>query len=663
MRAAWSTVARRATAILLIAVAQRVAAQAPDTTDTSDIPRPVPGDIGLAGSDTPDIARFLAVRSATDASPSPDGEQVSFITSTTGIPQIWAVSVASGFPGVPAPHQLTFTDNGVATQAWSPAGGWIFYASDQGGNERQGYYLVSPDGLEERELLAPDRSFRVFGAWSPDGHRIAFSSTARDGSDFDVYVQDISPNGQSSEPRRVYQALGAITVAAWRPDGNALVLSRARGETANDLYLLDLTTGALDTLFAPDSAASFRGISWSPDGRGFYLSTDDGRDVAGLAYYDTTERALTWIGVSRHPVDDVSLSGDGRWLAWTEDANGASDLHLLDLRGTGAEQQPPLPNGKYDIGWAPHARILVIRAAGARLPGDIYLYDVDTHRLTRATRSTTAGLDPDQFVVPRAVSFPSWDGVTIHGLLYLPPDAGARKPPVLLALHGGPSSQARATFQPLFQFLLTHGIAVLDLDYRGSTGYGRRYTHLDDGRRRMDAVRDMAGAMDWLARQRLADTSRAAVYGASYGGFMAFAALALLPGRFKAGVGIAGVSNWITALGTASPVLKATDRLEYGNVADTTDHQFLVDISPISHVDSMRAPLMVIHGANDPRDPVAEADQLVSAMRAHGETVEYLRFPDEGHGLRKASDRVLAYRRIAAFLLRALAPATPERTR
>ena len=663
MRATWSTVAPRATAILLLALAPHIAAQAADTTDTSDIPRPMPGDIGFAGSPTPDIARFLAVRSASDPSPSTDGEQVSYITSTTGLPQIWAVSVASGFPGVPAPHQLTFTEHGVTTQAWSPAGGWIFYAADRGGSEREGYYLISPDGLEERELLAPDGSFREFGAWSPDGRRIAFSSTARDGSDFDVYIQDISPNGQSSVPKRVYEAVGDVTVAAWRPDGNALVLSRARGETTNDLYLLDLATGALDTLFAPDSAASFRGISWTPDGRGFYLATDDGRDIAGLAYYDTTERALTWIGVGRHPVDEVSLSPDGRWLAWTDDASGASDLHLLDLRGTGSEQQPPLPNGHYDIAWAPHANVLVIRVAGPQLPGDIYLYDVATHRLTRATQSATAGLDADQFVAPRAVSFASWDGDTIHGLLYLPPESGRRRPAVLLALHGGPSSHASVAFQPLFQFLLTRGIAVFDLDYRGSTGYGRHFTQLDDGGRRMDAVRDMAGAMDWLARNRLADTSRAAVYGASYGGFMAFAALAMLPGRFKAGVGIAGVSNWITALATASPMLKATDRVEYGNVDDSTDRQFLLDISPISHVDSIRAPLMVIHGANDPRDPVAEADQLVSAIRAHGGTVEYLRFPDEGHGLRKTSDRVLAYRRIAAFLLRELAAAAPENTR
>lgn len=663
MRATRSKFARRAALVALLAFAPHAAAQAADTTDTADIPRPVPGDIGLAGSASPDIARFLAVRTASDASLSADGEQVSFITNTTGVPQVWAVSLASGYPGVPAPHQLTFTENGVTMQAWSPAGGWIFYAADRGGDEREGFYLVSPDGLEERELLPPDSAYREFGAWSPDGRRIAYSSTERDGSDFDVYIQDISPNGEPAAPHRVYEGHGDFTVDAWRPDGGALVLSRARGETTNDLFLLDLATGTVDTLFAPDSAASFRRIAWSPDGHGFYLATDDGRDVAGLAYFDTTAKALTWIGVGRHPVAAVSLSGDGRWLAWTEDVDGSTALHILDLQGTGADAQPQLPNGTYDIAWAPHAATLVIRVAGAELPGDVYCYDVVKHRLTRATRSATAGLDPEQFVTPRAVTFPSWDGDTIHGLLYSPADAGKRKPPVLLAVHGGPSSHASATFQPLFQYLLTRGIAVLDLDYRGSTGYGRRYTQLDDGRHRMDAVRDMAGALDWLAHAHLADTSRAAVYGGSYGGFMAFAALALLPGHFKAGVGMAGVSNWITALGGASPELKATDRAEYGDVNDSTDRQFLLDISPITHADSIRAPLMVIHGANDPRDPVSEADQLVAAVRTRGRSVEYLRFPDEGHGIRRTSNRVLAYRRIAAFLTRVLLPPTPERRR
>ncbi|HEY7878425.1 MAG TPA: S9 family peptidase [Gemmatimonadaceae bacterium] len=647
----------RATALVLFVALRPLMAQNVDTANSDDVPRPLPGDIGLAGSAAPDIGRFLAVRSATDPSLSRDAEQLSFITSTTGQPQVWAVSMASGYAGVPAPRQLTFGEHGITTQAWSPTGGWIFYAADRGGDEREGYYLVSPDGTEERELLPPNDAYRQFGAWSPDGNRIAYASTERNGVDFDVYVLNIAADGTAGTPRRVLEGSGAVTVSAWRPDGGALVLSQARGETTNDLLQLDLTTGRVDTLFAPDSASSFRNIAWTPDGRGFYLATDDGRDVPGLAYYDTAAHALTWIGVSRYEVSDVALSPDGRWLAWTENVDGYSALHILDLKGTGSEERPQVPAGVYQIVWAPHDPVLAIRVAGPRIPGDVFVYDAPSHRLTRATLSAAAGLDPEQFTAPRVVAFPSWDRDAIHGLLYLPSGAGKRRPAVLLALHGGPSKQARPTYRPLFQYLLTRGIAVLDLNYRGSTGYGRRYTQLDDGRQRMNAVRDMAGALDWLGHARLADTSRAAVFGASYGGFMAFAALSMLPDRFKAGVGMVGVSNWITALAGASPLLKATDRVEYGDVNDPADREFLIDISPITHVDSIRAPLMVIHGANDPRDPVAESDQLVAAIRAHDGRVEYLRFLDEGHGIRSLSNRITAYRAITTFLERALAPA------
>jgi len=198
---------------------------------------------------------------------------------------------------------------------------------------------------------------------------------------------------------------------------------------------------------------------------------------------------------------------------------------------------------------------------------------------------------------------------------------------------------------------------VLDLNFRGSTGYGKRFTRLDDRRLRPNAVKDLAGALDWLATTGKVDVARAGVMGGSYGGYLTFAALAQLPDRFRAGVGLVGVSNWVTALEGASPQLKASDRIEYGDIDDPEDRKFFVELSPITHVRRVRAPLMVLHGANDPRDPVSEADQLVAAIRAQGGQVEYLRFPDEGHGIRKLTNRVTAYRRIAGFLERTLGAA------
>ncbi len=336
--------------------------------------------------------------------------------------------------------------------------------------------------------------------------------------------------------------------------------------------------------------------------------------------------------------------------------NGYSSLYVRDLeRGELVTPNPALPQGVYSIVFAAKAPLLQVLVTGPRIAGDVWILDAGSAGTRRATQSATGGLDATRFVVPEPVSFKSWDGETIYGLLYLPPArAEGGKPPVLLGVHGGPTAQARPVFDPAFQYLLTRGIGVFDLNYRGSTGYGKRFTRLDDGRLRPHAVRDMAAALDWLAGTGKLDASRAAVMGESYGGYMAFAALTQLPDSFKAGIGIAGVSNWVTALRGTSPENKASDVIEYGNIDDPEDYRFFVELSPITHVKNVKAPLMVLHGENDPRNPVSEADQLVAAIRERGGDVEYLRFPDEGHGICNLCNRIIAYRRIAAFLERYL---------
>jgi dipeptidyl aminopeptidase/acylaminoacyl peptidase len=240
-----------------------------------------------------------------------------------------------------------------------------------------------------------------------------------------------------------------------------------------------------------------------------------------------------------------------------------------------------------------------------------------------------------------------------------PPGVADGKPPVLLAVHGGPTGQARPRYNAAHQYLLTRGIAVFDLNFRGSTGYGKQFARLNDGRLRENELYDLADAIDWLAEQNEVDATRTAVMGGSYGGYLTMAAVTRLPDYFDAGVAFVGVSNWITALEGASPQLKASDRLEYGDIDNPEDRAFFEHISPITHVDSVKAPVMVLHGANDPRDPVTESDQFVRAIRENGGQVEYLRFPDEGHGIRSLSNRIIAYRRIAQFLESTLQIDTP----
>jgi dipeptidyl aminopeptidase/acylaminoacyl peptidase len=641
------------------------------TPAPEDVPQPIAGDLGLAGARCPDISRYLNARSAGAPSLSPDGTRVAYRTQTTGTPQIWVAETRGGA----APRQITFGEP-VTFHEWSPAGDWIAYGVDRGGNEREGFYLISPDGTREIELLAPAEAFRVWGGFSRDGRLAAFAATEPGGDDFSIYTLNLK--AEPLRPLRVYAGRGGIYVGAWRPDGMGLILTRARGEDANDVLYLDLKTGEARTLFEPGEAASYSSFAWVPDGQGFYLSTNQDRDFAGLAFYDMRSRQLRFVKTPARDVEHVALSHDGRFLAWTENVGGFSELHLSDLRSSiEARLDAGTPRGVInEIQWADGAARLAIQLSAPQVPGDIWLFDAPRAEglagglnreqlfgrgmMTRVTESTLAGLDPQRFVAPEAVSFPSHDGETIYGLLYLPAGASQQaRAPVVVGVHGGPTAQSRPDFDAVFQYLLARGYAVLDLNFRGSTGYGKRFTRLDNGRLRPNGVRDMKAAVEWLAKSgRPVNAAKAAVMGGSYGGYMTLAALAQLPEVFAAGVSFVGVSNWVTALEGASPQLKASDRVEYGNIDDPRDREFFRELSPVTHVANVRAPLLVVHGANDPRDPVTESDQFVRAVRERGGDVEYLRFPDEGHGIRRLSNRVIAYRRIARFLERTLGPGT-----
>ncbi|MBW3660782.1 MAG: S9 family peptidase [Gemmatimonadetes bacterium] len=639
---------RRLPALLLFAVvivlpSDAVAQEVPPTPNEDDIPQPVPAEMTLAGAERPDIGRFLNVRTAFAPSLSPDGGRVAFRTQITGKPQLWVVGAEGGWP-----HQLTFGES-VTFHAWSPTGEWIAYGSDRAGNEREGFWLISPDGTEERELLAPSEAFRVFGAFTRDGRHILYATTERNGVDFDIHRLDV----ETGEDEEILRGRMGLYVASIAPDGSKVLLTESRGEDAEDVMLFDVATAALDTLFAPEDRAAHGSFAWRPDGSGFYLSTNQGREFAGLATYDLSTRELEWVEVPERDVEDVELSHDGTYLVWTTNEGGYSALHARDLRSGAPVASPDLPRGIHSVTWADEANVAAIYVEGPRVPGDVWTWSPETGALHRATDSDAAGLDLTRMVIPEPHDFPARDGVTLHGLLYLPRESSGR-PPVLLSVHGGPTSQARPDFDAVTQYLLTRGIAVFDLNYRGSTGFGRSFARLNDRRERAVEYLDMEDAVKWLAERELVDASRAAVMGGSYGGYLTMAAVTRLPEVFDAGVAFVGVSNWVTALEGASPQLKASDRIEYGDIDDPEDRAFFESISPITHVADVEAPIMVVHGANDPRDPVEESDQFVRAIREHGGTVEYLRFPDEGHGIRKLENRLIAYRRIADFLERNL---------
>ena len=581
---------------------------------------------------TYEFARYLKIRGAWGASWSPDAHRVSFLTDITGVPQVWEVPVEGG----PSwPEQLTFYEERVSRAEYSPNANRLLFDMDAGGNERTQLFLLE-DG-EVRDLTRAPGAIHYSGGFSPDGSRIAYTATRRNGTDFDVFVQELD-----EEPEMVWEVSGYHTISDWAPDGSFLLVSRHRSNLDNDLYLLLLSSGEATLLTPHKGDARFYGACVTPDGGSAYLATDVGGDFMRLARLDFSTLDFTYLTPDDCDVEDLDLSRDGRYLLASRNIEGYS--HLMLFSGEGRRMpDPEVPEGIVGgFGFSPDSKWLAFTLVGPTRNPDVAVLDLPDGDVKQVTRSSTAGIPRSTFRHPRLVRYPTFDGREIPALFYDPEDGDA---PVIVNVHGGPESQSRPAFAPVTQYLLHRGYAVFFPNVRGSTGYGKAYTHLDDIELRMNSVRDLAHAAQWLRKK---GHQRVAVMGGSYGGFMVLAALTEYPELWSAGVDIVGIANLVTFLKNTGSYRRALREAEYGSLQ--RDRDFLESISPIHKAHRIRVPLMVIHGKNDPRVPVGEAEQIVERVRENGGTVEYLLYEDEGHGLAKLKNRLDAYPRIAAFL-------------
>jgi dipeptidyl aminopeptidase/acylaminoacyl peptidase len=578
-----------------------------------------------------EFARYLKIRSAWGPSWSPDARRVSFLTEITGVPQVWEVPVG----GSSWPEQLTFYEERVSSVEYSPTGNRLLFGMDVGGNERTQLLLL--EGGEVTDLTRAPQAIHYSGGFSPDGGRIAYTATRRNGTDFDVFVQEFD-----REPEMVLEVCGYHTVSDWGPDGSFLLVSRHRSNLDNDLYRLDLSTGEAVLLTPHEGEARFYGAHVTPDGGSAYLATDRDGDFMRLARLDLSTLEITYLTPDDWDVEEVELSKDGRYLLASRNVEGYSNPMLFGGKG----QRMPDPEVQEGIvggfEFSPDSRSLAFTLVGPARNADVWVMDLPDGEPRQITRSSTAGIPRSTFRRPNHVRYPTFDGREIPALFYEPQDENA---PVIINVHGGPESQSRPIFAPVTQYLLHRGYAVFLPNVRGSTGYGKAYTHLDDVELRMDSVRDLAHAAEWLREK---GHRRVAVMGGSYGGFMVLAALTEYPELWSAGVDIVGIANLVTFLENTGSYRRALREAEYGSLQK--DREFLQSISPIHKAQNIRAPLVVIHGKNDPRVPVGEAEQIVERVRENGGAVEYLLYEDEGHGLAKLKNRLDAYPKIAAFL-------------
>ena len=629
----------------------------------------------------PDFVRYLNVRSASGASFAPDGRRLTFLTDITGVAEVWSVAVAppeastastaSTAPALPWPEQLTFGGERIIGAAFSPIARRLIVGSDSGGNERTQLFLMDLSGDATAgatliPLTSQPEVIHVFGGWqedgsassgwSPDGARIVYASNARDARFFDIYERSV--DDLDATPHLLLQQDGTNYPASYAPDGRSVLVQRFDSNVRNALLLVDTTTGDVRRLTPEISEGPARHVSplWSADGRGLYLLSDRGRQFLSLAWLDLASGEMTYLREDQEnqwDAEGLALSRDGQRLALVTNVAGASHIELFDI-SAGWGQRVALPAPELPLGvvvgaqWSPDGARLAFTFAPPNDAVNIWLWDVASQRLTPATQSARGGLSDAAFVAPQLVGYPTFDGREIPAYLFLPRDAEPRQLPVVVYVHGGPESQTRPAFNPVIQYLAANGYAVLAPNVRGSSGYGYEYQSLDDVRLRMDSVADLAAAVRWLGDSGIADPRRIAVMGGSYGGFMTLSAITTYPDLWAAGVDIVGIANFATFLENTGPWRRKLREPEYGSLEN--DRDFLEAISPIHHVDAITAALFVVHGANDPRVPVGEAEQIVAALRARNVPVEYLRFEDEGHGLIKRANRIRAYPEIARFL-------------
>jgi dipeptidyl aminopeptidase/acylaminoacyl peptidase len=603
---------------------------------------PEPGSITEAIPSIPfslvaDVGRYTNIRAAEILSWHPVRREMLIATYMCNTPQVYLVK----FPGG-ARAQLTFFDDrptrGVSYQP--TRGDYFIFSKDSGGDENyQNYRYDFAAG--QITLLTDGKSKNGPAVWSKGGDRIVYSSTRRDGTDVDLYVEN--PLDPKSDRLLSQLQGGGWSPLDWSPDDSKILALQEISVSESYLWLIDVASGE-KSLFTPKSgppSVAYGDAHFSKDGKGIYAITDRDSEFRRLARIDIATHRHTYLTTQiSWDISEVQLSPDGKMLAVTSNEDGITTLHLLDA-ATGREKPlPSFPPGYViDLHWHKNSRDLAFSLDSARSADDAYSLDTKTGKVDRWTFSELGGLNTQGFVEPGVIHWKSFDGMTISGILYHPPARFSGKRPVIIDIHGGPEDQ----FQPYFlgqqnYYLNELGVALLFPNIRGSTGFGKMFANLDNGLLRENAYKDIGSLLDWVAAQPDLDASRVMVTGASYGGNVALVTAMKYPERIRCAVDIYGPSNFVSFLERTAPYRRELRRVEYGDERDPQIRAFLEGIAPLNFSASITKPLFVIQGENDPIVPRSESDQIVSAVRKNGVPVWYFVMKGEGHGFSKKSN-------------------------
>ncbi len=597
------------------------------------------------------LQSYLNARQATLLGWSPKG-QLLIATRFGDVDQLHLVEQPGG-----ARRQLTFLHEPITQAAFSPdpARSAYVYLTDEGGNENAQLYYQRLG--EPAKRLTDGKSLNGAPIWSNSGREVAFFSTARDGRSYDIDIID-PESGALPRLALTADASGAAwSVLDWSPDDSKLLVLKEMSVAESYLYVVDLNSGLKREVDASPSKVSIVSGKFSRDGQGVYLISDRDGEFARLRYVGLYNNDKTVIsGHIPWDVEELAISHDGHYLAFVSNEAGAAKLNLLDLRTHQDLAPPRLPAAGIigSLNFDAEDRRLAFGFAAPNQPRDAYVLEIAENRLQPWTRSEAGPVDLSKFVLPTLKAFPTFDRVDgkarqIPLYAYEPATPGPH--PVLITLHGGPESQFRAGFDPWIQYVVNElGFAVIAPNVRGSSGYGKSYMALDNGMLREDAVKDVGAMLVWIDMQGSFDAKHVVVAGGSYGGYLSLATLVNYGDRLRGGVDVSGIADFVSFLSNTAPYRQNQRRAEYGDERDPGMRIFLRRISPLTNADRITRPLLVVHGKNDPRVPLSEAEQIVNKLRAKGREVWYLMATDEGHGYRKKQNRDAYYETFAQFL-------------
>ncbi len=591
------------------------------------------------------IEQFMTTTKLGGASFSPDEKKILYSSNETGIFNAFTMPVSGG-----KPTQLTkSTTDSTFAVSYFPKDERILYSRDQGGNENNHLYVRELDG-KEKDLTPGEKVKANFFGWKEDDFSAFYVLTnERDARFFDLYKYDAKTYARTL----LYQNDGNYQVADISRNEKWIALGKPRTTSDSDIYLYDVAKKEHKHITPHKGTASYTASEFDPSSTSLYFLTDDGSEFKRVARYVLASGKSEDVERADWDIMYTYFSKNGGYRVTAINEDGRTVIRLHDVKAGKQVVLPQMPEGDItSVVIARSEKRMAFYHNGDRAPSNLHVYEFGTGKATRLTNTLSTEINAEDLVDAQVVRFKSFDGMEIPNILYKPHQATPEnKAPAIVWVHGGPGGQTRKGYSALFQYLANHGYVVLGINNRGSSGYGKTFFTADDQKHGKEPLLDCIEAKKYLASLPYVDGSRIGIAGGSYGGYMTLAALAFHPDAFNVGVDIFGVSNWLRTLKSVPPYWESFRQALYQEMGDPATHeQMLKDISPLFHADKIKKPLLVIQGANDPRVIKPESDDIVQAVKKNKVPVEYVVFPDEGHGFTKRKNEEEAYSRTLKFL-------------